>query len=636
MNIKNIIAVIAGFMFYFLLRGIVFSYDNKIAHGTFNGAIIKFIEGNSSKYFPSNYEIDISADQTKYRGIAVNNLGLWESTYGEGEADYTIWEWIIHGGISADEPEVQASVRHFYDPVQLVGAKYLTNEGTSWEHHYSNPQTDAIEWAMGDTPKGAENKWTLIKGKEYFIAALGTADDETKNNYLAKAFRCLGEVLHNTGDMGCPPHTRNDSHAAPVGESLGAIFGSPDPYEEQFNPGNISIFLNDDPDPELKSFFENTTTIRSINEKLAEFTNANFFTKETINGVGHEIIHPINKEGTYPRPLLQDFLYDNDDYTYYKILPYNNYKIIMLKDKGYWWNRTYPYIDRECVRNQAQYLIPNIICAGANVVRLFIPKFEVKINSANSSGQIEGKVTHKATSEYSSNISYSGKIIIYDNENFEEIGELDCIGGKFDGTLTDWGNHKEVYANLEIAGIKISSEVYELSGKPMVTGCLVQTGNIEANVTIVYSDGSTSTESGWYSDEFFSHTDEPSSIFTFENNEYKSSFDYTSSSGIHYSGTSSVKFDEELKNILIFSVNRRMEYEPNTPYGYVKESSVSGHDIPIDPNNTNNIWFRTKGIETCDKIDNMSYQWITTGYTENKEIKNCNEDSKIEILVGIK
>ncbi|NNK86266.1 MAG: hypothetical protein HKO91_12015 [Desulfobacterales bacterium] len=456
MKINKCIAVISGFISFFMIGGIIYPYDNKVAHRTFNEYIIKFAEENFENYFPSNHKVNFTSDNTKYKGIAVTEGGWFDIT--EKEEEHTILDWIIHGGYSADEPEVPASVRHFYDPVELVGVKYLTNEGTVWENHYPNPHTDAIEWAMGDTI-GDVNKWTLLQGKEYLVKALEATDEEIKNTNFAKAFRCLGEVLHNTGDMGCPAHTRNDSHAAPIGYTGGAIFGSPDPYEELFLPSFIQTFWEDDPDPDLKSFFDNATTIRSINEKLAEFTNANFFTEETINGLGYKFITPINVEGTYPSPLLQDFDYNSDDYTYSKILPYNNFKIIMAKDKSFL-GRTYPYIDRECVRNQAEYLVPNIICAGANVVRLFIPQFEVKIKSASSSGEVEGIVIHKQTGEYTSEIAYSGKIFIYDNKTLKKIGDVSCQNGEFSGTVSNLGAYDEIYAELEMAGINIRSEIF--------------------------------------------------------------------------------------------------------------------------------------------------------------------------------
>lgn len=209
------------------------------------------------------------------------------------------------------------------------------------------------------------------------------------------------------------------------------------------------------------------------------------------------------------------------------------------------------------------------------------------------------------------------------------IKELTSQGWNLLGVLTNSSAYKPY---TEKTNITLEIKKTE---KPIVTGCLIQTGNIVANVIMDYSNGSTTSEEGWYSDDFFSHTDEPTTITIFENNELSTSFDYTSSDGLYYSGVSNVKFNEEFTKIISFSVNSEIQYEPDKYYGYIKQSSLSGHDIPIDPNNMNNIWFKIKGNETCDKIDQMSYQWITTGYTETKEIKNCNEDSYIEILVGI-
>ncbi|MCB9250267.1 MAG: hypothetical protein H6613_17805 [Ignavibacteriales bacterium] len=66
---------------------------------------------------------------------------------------------------------------------------------------YPNPHIDAISWAMN----GEDYKWSLNKGKLYLISALEEKELSIKNDNLVKAFRSLGEVLHNTADMGCPP-----------------------------------------------------------------------------------------------------------------------------------------------------------------------------------------------------------------------------------------------------------------------------------------------------------------------------------------------------------------------------------------------------------------------------------------------
>lgn len=632
MKKNKYIAVISGFISFFIIGGIIYSYDNKVAHRTFNEYIVRFAEENYENYFPSSYEINFTSDNTKYKGIAVIEddwiEGEWfEIT--EGEEEYTILKWIIHGGYSADEPEIPASVRHFYDPVELVGVKYLTNEGTVWENHYPNPRTDAIEWAMGDNV-GDINKWTLLKGKEFLVRALETTDEETKNTNIAKAFRCLGEVLHNTGDMGCPAHTRNDSHAAPIGYKGGAIFGSPDPYEEMFHRSYIPRFMEDDPDPDLKSFFDNATTIRSINEKLAEFTNANFFTEETMNGMGYELITPKNEEGTYPSPLLQAFDYNSDDYTYSKILPYNNFKIIMAKDKSYWgWGRTYPYIDRECVRNQAQYLVPNIICAGANVVRLFIPQFEVEIKSDSSSGEVEGVVIHNQTAEYSSEIAYSGKIFIYDNKNLKKIGEVSCQNGEFIGTVSNLGAYDEIYAELEMAGINIRSEIYYLNNKYTVTGCYIVVRDIDGNFRTNYPDDSVPV-SFWSGAHSAGFPKEHNAIVNFTGTTLTQTNSHLGNDGNYYTGSTTINFDDDFENVLNFTVQATIT---NDELSWIRNSSLSGQNIPIDSTYPN-IIFKVNGPETCSKITGMT--WSDSRRTHTDTLLpgwTCNSDSEMEIWV---
>jgi hypothetical protein len=209
--------------------------------------------------------------------------------------------------------------------------------------------------------------------------------------------------------------------------------------------------------------------------------------------------------------------------------------------------------------------------------------------------------------------NYSGIAYIGDDLNEVVSPKIQKLAKQGYNLLALASNAKALHPYTETTDITLQVQV-NVTEEPQVTGCLFQTGNIEANVVMENSDGSTTESSGWYSDNFFSHTSDPTTITTYENYEYKSSFDYTANDGIHYSGTHSVTFDKDFKNIVSFSINRKMVYEPTKPWGYTKESSLSEHDIPIDPYNTNNIWFKVKGSETCNKIDNMSYSYITTGY----------------------
>lgn len=433
-------------------------YDNKVAHPAINKAIVAYAEANLQGQLAARSAIAITMAASQYTGPAVTNPGFFDLSTTESDMSFTLLDWVKHGGYSADEPELAAAVRHFYDPIALSGnRKYLTNRGTYWEGVYSNPGIDAIEWALGDTPKGSSNKWTLQKGKEYLVNAFELADSAMKARNLARAFRCLGEVLHNTGDMGCPPHTRNDSHAAPLGHSGGAVLGSPDPYEELFEPDWAAAFSGEDPDPTLASYFRNATTIRSIDEKLAEFTNNEFFTSQTICGVSNGVVAAINTDGNYPSPRLERLEYNPSDFTYYQTLA-NGVKAAMCKDRGYFSRRCYPYIDKACVRSQAKALIPNIMSAGSNVIRLFFPQLGVKLTKAKGDGTVEGSVGHTASTEYPDRIDFSGRIEIVDAGTNGLIGTVECSTGSFADTLSQLKEGDQIYARLKLGGLEVRSE----------------------------------------------------------------------------------------------------------------------------------------------------------------------------------
>ena len=58
-------------------------------------------------------------ENTGLESIIVD-LATLKATTEEGAAKKSVKEWISHGGYSADEPELPASLRHFYDPLAPV------------------------------------------------------------------------------------------------------------------------------------------------------------------------------------------------------------------------------------------------------------------------------------------------------------------------------------------------------------------------------------------------------------------------------------------------------------------------------------------------------------------------------------
>ncbi len=472
MKIKAIIALVIGALAYTALHFVLFGYGNIAAHTSINTEINKkfedkYIKATSRPKKFEKYWINFLNGRAPLEGMEVTNYGLFESTYGEELRSNTMGEWIVHGGLSADEPEVPASVRHFYDPKGLKGGKkYLTNRGTYWEGIYTNPGIDAIEWALGDTPKGADNDYTWVNGKQYFVQALQEKDSTKAEQLLAKAFRCLGEVLHNTGDMGCPSHVRNDSHAAPAGLSWGWAFGSPDPYEELLLDAFAGRYSGGNPDPSLESFFASATTARAINERLALFTNENFFSNETISGMGVKEIKPSNGEKAYDSPKLDNLTYDPIDFTFYKTFP-SGRKVKMCKDHSYFRFRGYPYIDKECVYSQAAELTPNIISAGINVVRLFIPSLEVKLENADDlSDTLVVNVIHSPDAEYKDSIKYNGDIRFWINGKLSDSIAV-VEKGSYRGTNIPVKNGDKVKASLNIGDITIESEELVVKMDPL-------------------------------------------------------------------------------------------------------------------------------------------------------------------------
>ena len=120
---KRIIQFTAGAAAYILLSVLLSSYGNKISHKEFNTYIIKGFESRFvNTAFPiekfKNYRF-IFEGSPLIKGKKVIAGGF--KTINEEIRNDNAAGWIIHGGHSADEPELPASFRHFYDPTEPEG-----------------------------------------------------------------------------------------------------------------------------------------------------------------------------------------------------------------------------------------------------------------------------------------------------------------------------------------------------------------------------------------------------------------------------------------------------------------------------------------------------------------------------------
>lgn len=409
-------------------------------------------------------------------------VGFGTNLSSEAVAEKSPQQWIIHGGFSADVPEVPASLRHFYDPTQPPGKRYLTDitnaklMGSLQKYVFTNPQIDGIQWALGkpgDISEGVQDhKYTWEHGKIWIIMALQTANADKRNEYMAGAWRSLGETLHMIADNGCPPHVRNDAHPSPFFNN-NTWLGNPDPYEEIIDkirletPGVFNTLLSGSPDPVLKERFSKMNTAYQVADSIARFTNANFVTNETISGIsrsGKRIRQITHSEKEYSSPKLEDMVYNESDYSYS-----TKSGIKQCVDHYYAANLIPalcdPFVNEECVKSQAAALFPNILEAGANVIRLFIPKMSVEIKSA-ANGLVKGEIRHKTDEEYKTEIKYNGEVILLVKDGkFKEIKQirLQAKNGFFEqpGVIVPEGGR--LIAKIDCGGISIESTDFIIS-----------------------------------------------------------------------------------------------------------------------------------------------------------------------------
>ena len=158
-----------------------------------------------------------------------------------------------------------------------------------------------------------EHRYNWEQAKYHVYLAL--IEPQNRNKHMAFAYRALGETLHMIADMGCPAHVRDDSHPGFWYESW-LSFGTADIYEEIVSTltEGIAGWSLGAVDPGLSEHISDSETVVDIAQTMAQYTNRNFFTNQTLSGENVEPkIHP---EKTYPKPKLEDAEYHTGTYTY--------------------------------------------------------------------------------------------------------------------------------------------------------------------------------------------------------------------------------------------------------------------------------------------------------------------------------
>lgn len=237
-----------------------------------------------------------------------------------------ITEWIKEGAKLEDET-ICRSRSHFHDPLKSWDSAGLNNVAVN-TYCFSKGEDFSVDssiiWAQKQPGLlFTKNYWSWPKAREYHYKALTASDKATRELFFAQTFRSLGQVMHLIADSSVPAHVRNDIHVFPLTLPIIGIEVGKQTYESwsKKNARNLnyagmiidqSIFSqavsNSLAPVEISALWDqdkykgtnlDITTGSSVG--LAEYTNANFFSEDTIFK-------------NYPHPTYTDTNYPNIDW----------------------------------------------------------------------------------------------------------------------------------------------------------------------------------------------------------------------------------------------------------------------------------------------------------------------------------
>lgn len=223
-----------------------------------------------------------------------NNLGFRNGVFEKVNGD-EVFKLTKEGGRYEDKPEwsiipYRRSVNHFHNPV--------TEEGFSGFFFGEILTGDSIiNWAqkpLGTQSPGGYYSWHDVR--DYYYKAITVIDKTAKEKYFAQTFRGLGQLMHLVQDTSVPSHTRNDTHVLPdyeVWVRKNHEFVQKDPVS--FSKAILKIPASGLP---ITNIFDtnqyggkNPEITAGTYIGLTEYTNANFFSEDTIN----------SKDFSYPK-----------------------------------------------------------------------------------------------------------------------------------------------------------------------------------------------------------------------------------------------------------------------------------------------------------------------------------------------
>ncbi len=273
---------------YCTLTNNALSWDDKVTHK------------DLSEFAAENSLLDID------RGNYLKHLGLNKGLDEElkwNETKLPIKKWVAKGAELEDKSSplfpvsgTGRSLNHFHNPLKPWAQAGLDDWFIS---HYTGESS--LLWAQDGSNQQnvVEGDWSWQKTREYYSAALISLNDSERQANFAKTFRGLGHQMHLLQDTAVPDHVRNDAHPE---DSIMKKNLSGSKYFETWAKEQAHYINTLASDPVFASIsftasinglspvaqlfdsdhYQGTNPSVTLMQGLAEYTNANFFSGDTI------------------------------------------------------------------------------------------------------------------------------------------------------------------------------------------------------------------------------------------------------------------------------------------------------------------------------------------------------------------
>lgn len=271
-------------------------------------------------------------------------------------------EWIISGSISEDE--WPRWINHFYDPVRKIGwngegVGGVSPEAVKLMADLTVTSEEPLASPIWLNSSDAQKKYDRYGGNQSWQAGLVSY---ARNNQ-EEGFKILGHALHLLEDASVPDHTRNDTHA-----HLEFFGDDGSPFEDYLNKWNRENIESLRIPNNLIIAGMHPPALSSPEEfiyKLAEYSNNNFFSKDTLNSE------------TYKSPQIEkeenNKFYGMENNSYFPIARVEKYRDgdVFLKKKA-----ALKRADTDILDSYFSRLSSKAVLYGAGMIDLFLRQAE--------------------------------------------------------------------------------------------------------------------------------------------------------------------------------------------------------------------------------------------------------------------